>query len=135
MIKTQPSLAPKYTRVVVWATSLVFTGCISHQSIQSRHDKIASELEPGDRVEVELQSGQELNLRVLEIRETELVGDTSTDITRGEIVTVSYEDIQRLERIFVDHKKTLIAAGGTAVSVVVLIIVGLLLAGGTFTGF
>ena len=110
---------------------LFLAGCITHRSVESTHETIAAEVQPGDRLEIELQSGQKLNLRVLEIRETELIGDTSTDITRGEVVTVPYEDIQQLERIFVDHKKTLIAAGGTAVSIVVLMIVGLLLAGAT----
>jgi len=123
---------PAFSRATLLVACLALTGCISHRSVESTHDKIAAEVEPGDRVEIELQSGRELNLRVLEIRDIELIGDTSTDITRGEIVTIPYDDIQRLDRIFVDHKKTLIAAGGTAVSIVVLMIVGLLLAGATF---
>ncbi|UCC14152.1 MAG: hypothetical protein JSW21_12490 [Gammaproteobacteria bacterium] len=119
-------------RATVLAACFALAGCIAHRSVESTHETIAAEVQPGDRLEIELQNGQKLNLRVIEILDTELVGDTSTDITRGEVVTVPYEDIQQLERIFVDHKKTLIAAGGTAVSIVVLMIVGLLLAGATF---
>lgn len=122
---------PVVLRATLLVVCLFLAGCITHRSVESTHETIAAEVQPGDRLEIELLSGQKLNLRVLEIRDTELVGDTSTDITRGEVVTVPYGDIKQLERIFVDHKKTLIAAGGTAVSIVVLMIVGLLLAGAT----
>ena len=56
-------------------------------------------MEPGDRVEVELKEGQKLSFRVTEIRKTEMVGRTGTDITKGEMVSVQYSDIDRLERL------------------------------------
>jgi protein involved in polysaccharide export with SLBB domain len=96
------------------------TGCVSHRSIESQYEKISAELEPGDRVEVELKDGQELSFRVTEIRETEIIGDTSTDITRGELVTVQYSDIKRLERV--DQRPLVLIGGVVAVPFLLLFI-------------
>lgn len=52
---------------LIVAVCIVMTGCISPQSIESKHDKIAAELEPGDGVEVELMDGHEFSFRVTEI--------------------------------------------------------------------
>jgi len=84
---------------IVLIVCVASTGCVAHRSVESTYEKIAAELEPGDRVEVELKDGQELSFRVTEIRETEMTGDTSTDITKGEVVTVRYSDVKRLERV------------------------------------
>lgn len=105
----QSSLAAEYSHAAVWAMSLILTGCVSHRSVESTYEKIAAELEPGDRVEVELKDGQELSFRVTEIRGTEITGDTSTDITRGELVTVRYPDIKRLARV---EQRPLVLIGG-----------------------
>jgi hypothetical protein len=78
---------------------MTMTACVSHQAVESKHERIAAELEPGDRVEIALANGEEISFRVTEIRETALVGDTSTNITTGKIVSVRYEDITRLERV------------------------------------
>lgn len=95
------------------AMSLFVTACVSHQSVDNQREKIEAELEPGDRVEIVLRSGKEISFRVKEIGEAGLVGDTSTDITLGKIVTVPYEDIERLERV--DQRPLVVI--GTAVAV------------------
>jgi hypothetical protein len=77
-------------------------------------------------VEVELESGRELSFRVTEIRETELVGDTSTDITRGEVVTIQYSDIKRLERV---DQRPLVVIGAAASPLIVLLIAFFLFGG------
>lgn len=80
-------------------------------------------------MELELESGRELSFRVTEIRETELVGDTSTDITRGEVVTIQYSDIRRLERV---DQRPLVVIGAAASPLIVLLI-DFLLFGGVMT--
>ena len=103
--------------------SIVLAACVANRSVESKYEKIASELEPGDRVEIVLRNGGETTFRVTEILPTELIGDTSTDITRGEMVTVRYEDIERLERV--DQRPAVIlgipiAAGFLAVALILL---------------
>ena len=104
--------------------SLLLSACVAHRSVESKYEKIASELEPGDRVEIVLRDGSETTFRVTEIRPTELTGDTSTDITRGEMVTVRYEDIEKLERI--DQRPAVILgipiAGGVLAVVLILLL-------------
>jgi len=95
------------------AMSLFVTACVSHQAVDNRRDKIEAELEPGDRVEIELRSGEAISFRVTDIGEAGLTGNTSTDITLGKIVTVPYEDIERLERV--DQRPLVVI--GTAVAV------------------
>jgi len=115
-----------FFRATVLVACLAFVGCVAHRSVESTYEKIATELEPGDRVEVELESGRELSFRVTEIRETELVGDTSTDITRGEVVTIQYSDIKRLERV---DQRPLVVIGAVASPLIVLLIAFLLFGG------
>ena len=103
--------------------SIVLAACVANRSVESKYEKIASELEPGDRVEIVLRNGGETTFRVTEILPTELIGDTSTDITRGEMVSVRYEDIERLERV--DQRPAVIlgipiAAGFLAVALILL---------------
>ena len=113
-------------RLMVFAICLSMTACapfVTRHSVERKHEKIASELELGDRVEVVLQDGREFSFRVKEIRETELVGKTGTDLTPGKIVTVRYQEITRLERVD-QHPLVLF---GTIGGAVVLFVVGLLL--------
>lgn len=93
------NVRPLHMQIAVCLMSLALVGCVAHRPIESTHEQITAELEPGDRVKVELRDGHKFSFRVTEISETELVGRTGTDITRGEVVTVQYTDIQRLERI------------------------------------
>jgi hypothetical protein len=116
--RSYPSFANEGSLIV--AVCIVLTGCVSHQSIESKHDKIAAELEPGDRVELELKDGQKLSFRVTEIRETELVGQTGTDITRGEMITVQYKDIKRLERV--DQRPLVLIGSAVAIPFVLIMI-------------
>ena len=45
--------------------SIVLAGCVAHRSVESKYEEIASELEPGDRVEIKyLRSGQILTATV-----------------------------------------------------------------------
>lgn len=115
-----------FSRATVLVACLALVGCVAHRSVENTYEKIAAELEPGDRVEVELGSGRELSFRVTEIRETELVGDTSTDITRGEVVTIQYSDIRRLERV---DQRPLVVIGAAASPLIVLLIAFLLFGG------
>jgi hypothetical protein len=64
--------------------------------MESNYDAIRAELEPGDRVDLRLNSGEEISIEVTEIRETEISGDTNTSVVRGEIVTIPLADIQEL---------------------------------------
>ena len=104
-------------QLVVWIVCLSMTACVSHQAVESKHEKIAAELEPGDRVEIVLRDGQEISFRIKEIRETELIGDTRTQVSAGKIVTVPYEDITRLERV---DQKPLVVLSIVAVPVIVI---------------
>lgn len=107
-----------------WWLSTVITfllaGCVSHQPVESKYETIRTELQPGDRVKVTLSSGEEFSLKVTELREMEIVGDTSTDITRGRIVTVPLADIQELVRVDREHGKELALIGGSFAGVVAL---------------
>ena len=60
---------------------------------------MAAQLAAGDRVDAELFDGRLLGFRIAEIRETALMGDISTDITRGEVVMVPYDEIRRLVQV------------------------------------
>lgn len=91
---------------------------VTRESIEQKYERVAQELEVGDRVEAQMADGRELSFRVQEIRSTELVGDTSTDITTGQIVTVPYAEIRRLERVD-QHPMVLFGRVGAAVVVVV----------------
>ena len=91
---------------------------VTRESIDRKYERVAAELEVGDRVEAQMTDGRELSFRVREIRPTELVGDTSTDITTGEIITVPYEEIRRLERVD-QHPMVLFGRVGAAVVVVI----------------
>ena len=102
--------------------SLVLSACVAHRSVENKYEKISSELEPGDRVEIVLRDGSETTFRVTEIRPTELVGDTSTDITRGEEVIVRYDDISRLERV---DQRPIVVLGALATPVILFVIAGL----------
>jgi hypothetical protein len=108
--------------------SIVLAGCVAHRSVESKYEEIASELEPGDRVEIELRDGSETTFRVTEIRPTELVGDTSTDITRGEEVTVRYKDISRLERV---DQRPVVLLGAVVATPLVIIFLGVLVLAAT----
>jgi hypothetical protein len=88
-----------HMQIAVCLMSLALVGCVAHRPIENTYEQITAELEPGDRVKIELKDGQKLSFRVTEISESELVGRAGTDITRGEAVAVQYTDIQRLERI------------------------------------
>jgi hypothetical protein len=101
------------------AMSAILTACVAHRSVENKYEKISSELEPGDRVEIVLRDGSETTFRVTEIRPTELVGDTSTDITRGEEVTVRYDDISRLERV---DQRPIVVLGALATPFIILFI-------------
>jgi hypothetical protein len=111
---------------------ILISGCVSHTAVETTHDQIAGALEPGDRVKVELTDGTKMNLRVLGIHESELVGDTSTDITKGEIVKVQYDDIERLEKLGID-KKPLVIVGAATASYFAVLTVLFLLAGASLT--
>ena len=87
-------------RFTILCMCLAMSACaVSRHNVEQTHEKLAAELALGDRVELVLENGQRLTFRVTEIRDTELVGDTSTDITKGKIVTVPYAEISRLERV------------------------------------
>ena len=117
------------SRLVLWTACMTMTACVSHQAIESKHERIAAELEPGDRVEIALANGEEISFRVTEIRETALVGDTSTNITTGKIVSVRYEDITRLERV--DQRPLVVVGSIVAVPTAALIVLfALFVAGG-----
>ena len=85
---------------------------------------MAAQLAAGDRVDAELFDGRSLSFRIAEIRETALVGDTSTDKNRGEVVTVPHDEIRRLERVD-QHPLALFGRVGAAA---VVLVVALLLA-------
>lgn len=102
--------------------SLLLASCVSHQPVESKYEAIRAELNPGDRVEVRLHSGEELSFKVTEIRETEIVGDTSTDITTGRIVTVPLADIQDLVRVDREHGKELALIGGSVAGAAALLV-------------
>ncbi|MGD2033403.1 MAG: hypothetical protein PVJ74_13070 [Gammaproteobacteria bacterium] len=92
-------MRPLHMQIAISLLSLALVGCVAHRPIENTYEQITAELEPGDRVKIELKDGQNLSFRVTEIRETEVVGRTGTDITRGEIVSVQYSDIDRLQRV------------------------------------
>jgi len=96
------------------------TACASYQTIQSTHANVVENLESGDRVKAVLQDGQELNFRIKEIRKTELIGDTRTNVSPGKIVRVSYGDIATLVRVDQDTGKTLGAVIGIPVAIVMI---------------
>lgn len=108
------------------------SGCVSQQPVERKYETIRAEVEPGDRIRVRLHSGEELNFRVTELRETEIVGDTSTDITRGEIVTVPLIDIQELARIDREYGKELLLIGGAVASAAVLFVLAAVVVFATF---
>lgn len=101
---------------------LLLASCVSHQPVESKYEAIRTELSPGDRVEVRLHSGEQIGFKVTEIRETEIVGDTSTDIRSGRIVTVPLADIQDLVRVDRDHGKELAVIGGSIAGAALLLI-------------
>ena len=119
-----------------WRGALVLLGAltlaacspvVTRESIEEKYERVAEELEVGDRVEAQLADGRELSFRVREIRSTELVGDTSTDITTGQIVTVPYDEIQRLQRVD-QHPVVLFGrVGAAAIAVVGLFVLALVL--------
>ena len=114
-------------RLVVWIVCLAMTACapfVTRQSVERKHETIAAELEIGDRVEVLVQDGQEYSFRVKEIRETEFVGETGTDLTPGKIVTVQYQEITRLERV---DQHPLVLFGTIGGAAVIFVVGGLLL--------
>ena len=114
-------------QLVVWIVCFTITACapfVTRHSVERKHEKIASELELGDRVEVVLQDGREFSFRVKEIRETELVGKTGTDLTPGKIVTVRYQEITRLERV---DQHPLVLFGTIGGAAVIFVVGGLLL--------
>jgi len=92
--------------------------------MESTHENVVENLEPGDRVKAVLRDGQELNFRIKEIRETELIGDTSTNVSPGKIVSVPYEEIAKLDRIEQEAGKTLGLVVGIPVA---LLMIGLTL--------
>lgn len=105
---------------LVIIVSLSMTACASYQTIQSTHANVVENLESGDRVKAVLQDGQELNFRIKEIRKTELIGDTRTNVSPGKIVRVSYGDIATLVRVDQDTGKTLGAVIGIPVAIVMI---------------
>lgn len=126
MLREETDGRVKGRRLTTWITCLAMTACVSHRSVESKYEKIAAQLAPGDRVEVELKDGRELTFRVTEIRQTELVGDTSTDITRGEIVTVPYADMRTLKRV--DQRPLVVL--GLAVSPILILFIAVIFLGG-----
>jgi hypothetical protein len=128
LLRKEGTGSSHWLRLITFAMCLGITACVSHQSVESRYERISAELEPGDRVEVQLQTGDTLNFRVTEIRNTELVGETGTDITRGKVVTVPYSEISRLERV---DQRPLVLIGSTIGVAYLLIAITLLSAGYT----
>jgi hypothetical protein len=84
------------TKWLLGLVGLLLASCVSYQPMESNYDAIRAELEPGDRVDLRLNSGEEISIEVTEIRETEISGDTNTSVVRGEIVTIPLADIQEL---------------------------------------
>jgi hypothetical protein len=128
---TYPDGAPTDTgwRIMLWLACATLSACASHRTVEGKYEKIAAEIEPGDRVEIVTSDGEEISFRVTEVRETELVGDTSTDITTGKIVSVSYEDMKRLERV--DQRPLVVIGSLVAVPAALLgVLLLILLAGG-----
>ena len=83
-------------RCLLAVMGLLSASCASYHPVESNYDAIRAEVEPGDRVDLRLNSGGEISIEVTEIRETEILGDTNTSVVRGEIVTVPLGDIQEL---------------------------------------
>ena len=121
------------TGLVVLFSAAALAACspvVTRHSVERKHEQIAAELEVGDRVEAKLADGRSLSFRVREIRPTELVGETGTDITTGETITVPYAEIERLERVD-QHPMVLIGrVGAAAVVIVGALVLALVLAWG-----
>ena len=77
--------------------SLSLVACVSHQVVSTDYEDISTNLSVEDRVEVLLVDGQSFSFLIKEIRRTEFVGDTRTNVSPGKIVIVPYEDIKKLE--------------------------------------
>ena len=79
--------------------SLSLLACATHQAISTEFEDISANLAVEDRVEVLLHDGQKLSFLIKEIRETEFIGDTRTNVSPGKIVVVPYDDIEKLELV------------------------------------
>ena len=109
---------------------LLLASCVSYQPVEISCDAIRAKLEPGDRVALRLNSGEEISIEVTEIRETEISGDTNTSVVRGEIVTIPLADIQEL--VLVDRGYEKAAQTGTTL-LGVLSIVGIIISFAVFS--
>ena len=93
--------------------SLLLASCASYQPVESNYNAIVAEVEPGDRVDLTLNSGEEISIEVTKIRKTAITGDTNTSLVRGEIVTIPIEDIQELVLVDRGYEKAVQTAERT----------------------
>ena len=106
---------------------LLLAACVSHRQIDSNYDDIAAELEPGDRVQVSMNDGESFSFLVKEIRESEFVGDTRTNVSPGKIVIVPFERIEKLELVEQQAGRTAALVFGIPVGALLLLLTVLVL--------
>ena len=108
-------------RVLVLVLIPAVVGCTTATRIHYQSpDELQAMIEVGDTVKVTTVDGERIKTKVVEITDREIV---------GEDVSIPITDIEKIEEVELSKGKTAALAGGSALTITVLVLVGLAIAG------